>query len=147
MTQDERFELSAPILTDQDVRERMNWLTANGFPGTETVQRAKEFVKYARGPVAEGAVRELAPRLPEESLNELVREYVLKHSDDHTDFCGSAPNLVAIDLAERPGFEVVQGPRWRVETPSGEDLIGDELCRLALLGVWLNTMQSDPDES
>ena len=39
-----------PMLTDQDVRERMDWLTANGFPGTETVQRTKEFVKYARGP-------------------------------------------------------------------------------------------------
>ena len=24
-----------PMLTDQDVRERMDWLTANGFPGTE----------------------------------------------------------------------------------------------------------------
>ena len=69
-----------PILTDQDVCERMNWLAANGFPGTETVRRAKEFVKYSRGPVAEGAVRELAPRLPEESLSELVREYVVKRN-------------------------------------------------------------------
>ena len=69
-----------PILTDQDVRERMEWLTANGFPGTETVLQAKEFVKYSRGPVAEGAVRELVPRLPEESLNELVREYVCQPS-------------------------------------------------------------------
>ena len=135
-----------PMLTDQDVRERMDWLTANGFPGTETVQRTKEFVKYARGPVAEGAVREIVPRLPEESLNELVREYVMKYPDDHTDYCGSAQNLVAIDLDERPGFDVFHGPGWRVPTPSGEGLAGDELCRLALLGVWLNTMQSDPDE-
>ena len=135
-----------PILTDQDVCERMNWLAANGFPGTETVRRAKEFVKYSRGPVAEGAVRELAPRLPEESLSELVREYVVKYPDDHTDYCEIARHVVAEDLAERPGFDVVQGPGWRVLTPSGEDLIGDELCRLVLLGVWLNTMQSDPGE-
>ena len=52
-----------PVLTDQDVRERMDWLTANGFPGTETVQRAKEFVKSSRGPVAEGAVRLTAGHL------------------------------------------------------------------------------------
>ncbi len=135
-----------PMLTDQDVRERMDWLTDNGFPGAETVVRAKEFVKYSRGPVAEGAVRELVPRLPEESLNELVREYVMKHPDDHTDYCGSAQNLVGIALAERPGFKVDRGPGWRVLTPSGEGLDGDELCGLALLGVWLNTMQSDPDE-
>ena len=140
-----------PVLNDQDVRERMAWLTANGFPGTETVLRAKEFVKYSRGLVAEGVVRELVPRLPEESLNELVREYVMKNPDDHTDLCGSAQNLVGIALvgialAERPGFKVDRGPGWRVRTPSGEVLIDDELCRLALLGVWLNTMQSDPDE-
>ena len=135
-----------PILTDQDVRERMDWLTDNGFPGAETVVRAKEFVKYARGPVAEDAVRELVPRLPEESLNELVREYVMKDPDNHTDYCGSAQNLVASHLDERPGFDVFHGPGWRVLTPSGEGLDGDELCRVALLGVWLNTMQSDPDE-
>ncbi len=134
------------MLTDQDVRERMERLTATGFPGTETVVRTKEFVKYSRGPVAEGAVRELVPRLPEESLNELVREYVMKDPDDHTDLCGSAQNLVAIDLDERPGFDVFHGPEWRVLTPSGEGLAGDELCRLALLGVWLDTMQGDSDE-
>ena len=135
-----------PMLTDQDVRERMGWLTDNEFPGAETVRRAKQFVKYACGPVAEDAVRELVLQLPEESLTELVREYVMKHPDDHTDYCRSAQNLVAIDLDERPGFDVFHGPGWRVLTPSGEGLDGDELCRVALLGVWLNTMQSDPDE-
>ena len=111
------------------------------------VQRAKEFVKYARGPVAEGAVREFVPRLPEESLNELVREYVVKHPNDRTDYCGFAWHVVAEDLAERPGFKVVQGPGWNVKTPSGEELVGEKLCRLALLGVWLDAMQGDPDES
>ena len=71
----------------------------------------------------------------------------MKYPDDHTDYCGSAQNLVAIDLDERPGLDVFQGPGWRVLTPSGEGLAGDELCRLALLGVWFDTMRSDPGES
>lgn len=65
----------------------------------------------------------------------LVREHVIRHADQDSDYCRrSMQGVVAKELKER-GFDVTSG--WKVETPGGEVLKGDNICRTALLAVWL----------
>ena len=136
-----------PVLDDQDVRDYMRALEADGFPVDETVRVALVLVGHARGPEAEEAVRSLVARLPEGQLNNLVREHVIRHPNPDPkhdfDYCGSGRSILAIDLVARGFDPVVSG--WRVGWPGGKVLEGENLCRLALLAVWLRTM-SDSEE-
>ena len=148
---DERYmedEGMEELLNDDVICERMQVLEAEGFPPEEAIRFARELVRYAPpGRVVREALERLVDMLPEDRLNNLVCEHVIRRPDRDGDYCsGSRRSVLAIELKER-GFDVQSG--WEVKTPGGEVLKGDNICRIALLAVWLkeSRIRTAPESS
>ena len=133
------------VVNDGIISERMRVLEAGDFPPEDAIRFARELVRYAQpGRVVREVLERLVDMLPEDCLNSLVREHVIRHADQDSDYCSrSMHRIVAIELSKR-GFDVKLG--WEVKTPGGECLKGDNICRTALLAVWLeeNRIHSRP---
>ena len=70
----------------------------------------------------------------------------MRYSYWHSSYCeGPGRNLLAKALNELGFKDVSTG--WRVGLPDGEVLKGDDLCRLALLAVWLRQMRAEELEA
>ncbi len=131
--------MRVPLFDDQEIIDRVRELESKGFPPDACIEFAWALVKYSPGEVAEGVVRSFVERFPDDRLNELVREHVVHYPSPGLDYCqGDHAGLLARELAAL-GFDPVESG-WRVGWPGGEVLEGDDLCRLALLAVWLRRM-------
>ena len=130
----------SPLFDDeQDLAERMLELGSRGFPVDDCIQLATALVRNQRGEMAEGAVRTLVGCFPEEELNRLVLQHVLRGMDPDFDYCeGLGVNVLAEKLLNLGFAPVERG--WRVGWPGGQVLEDENLCRLALLAVWFKTM-------
>jgi len=128
-----------PLFDDQEIIDRVRELESREFPPDGCIEFAWALVKYSPGEVAAGAVRSLVDNFPDDRLNELVREHVVGGLVPGFDYCqGVHAGLLARELVDR-GFDPVEGG-WRVGWPGGAVLEGGDLCRLALLAVWLRRM-------
>ncbi len=136
------------VVNDGIISERMRVLEAGDFPPEDAIRFARELVRYAPpGRVVREALERLVDMLPEDRLNNLVCEHVIRRPDRDGDYCsGSRRSVLAIELKER-GFDVQSG--WEVKTPGGEVLKGDNICRIALLAVWLkeSRIRTAPESS
>ncbi len=122
-------------LSDEEIHERLSVFESDGFPSNDCICFAEYLTKYGRGEVTERAIRTLVENFPDDRLPELVRKHVSPTLSPGVDYCegvrASTLGYALIDL----GFDVRTG--WRVTWPGGELLEGDNICRLALLAVWL----------
>ncbi len=131
--------MRVPLFDDQEIIDRVSELESKEFPPDGCIEFAWALVKYSPGEVAEGAVRSLVEEIPDDRLNELVRDHVVHYPSPGLDYCRRfRGSILARELHDR-GYEVESG--WRVTWSSGEVLEGDDLCRLALLAVWLRRMR------
>ena len=123
------------VICDDEVRERLSAFESEEFPSDDCIFFAEYLSKYCRGEVTEGAVRTLVGNFPDDRLPELVRKHLAPTLSSGVDYCeGQRARLLAIALGNQ-GFNVRSG--WRIAWPGGELLEGDNICRLALLAVWL----------
>ncbi len=132
--------MRVPLFDDQEIVDRVRELESREFPPDGCIEFAWALVKYSPGEVAEGAVRSLVENFPDDRLNELVREHVVRYPSPGFDYCEQfRGSILARELAAL-GFDPVESG-WRVGLPGGEILEGNDLCRLALLAVWLRQMR------
>ncbi len=131
-------------LSDEEIRERLSIFESNGFPSDECIELAEVLAKYGLGKVTEGAIRTLVENFPDDRLPELVRKHVAPTLSHHVDYCwGVRVSTLGYALVSL-GFDVRKG--WRVAWPGGEALEGENICRLALLAVWLRGIQQPGGE-
>jgi len=122
-------------LPDDEVRERLSVFESEKFPPGDCIYFAEYLARYCRGEVTRGAIRTLVENFPDDRLPELVRKHVTPTLSPGVDYCeGVRASSLGYALI-RLGFDVRSG--WRVTWPGGELLEGDNICRLALLAVWL----------
>ena len=126
-------------LSDEEIRARVSAIESEGFPPDECIEFAEVLAKYCRGKVTEGAIRTLVENFPDDRLPELVRKHVAPTLSPHVDYCaGVGVSTVGYALIKL-GFDVRSG--WQVAWAGGEVLEGENICRLALLAVWLRGIQ------
>ncbi len=126
------------FLSDEDILERLAAFESEEFPPDECAEYAEVLAKYCRGEVTERAIQTLVENFPEDRLPELVRKHAAPTLSTGVDYCqGQRGNALAYALINR-GFGVESG--WRVSWAGGE-VQGKNLCRLALLAVWLRGIQ------
>ena len=122
-------------LSDDEIRERLSVFESEKFPPDDCIYFAEYLAKYGRGEVTGGAIRILVENFPDDRLPELVRKHVSPTLSSGVDYCtGLLASTLGYALTNL-GFDVRSG--WRIAWPGGEVLEGDNLCRLALLAVWL----------
>ena len=132
------------FLSDEEILARVSVFEAERFPPDECIEYAEVLAKYCRGEVTEGAIQTLVENFPDDRLPELVRKHVAPSLSPGVDYCqGQRRNVLAIALKVR-GFDVRSG--WLVAWPGGGVLEGEDLCRLALLAVWLRGIQESGGE-
>ena len=125
--------------SDEEIHERLSVFESEGFPSNDCIYFAEYLAKYGRGKVTERAIRTLVENFPDDRLPELVRKHVAPTLSPGLDYCqGQRARVLAIALGNQ-GFNVRSG--WRIAWPGGETLEGENLCRLALLAVWLRGIQ------
>ena len=122
-------------LPDDEVRERLSVFESDGFPSNDCICFAEYLTKYGRGEVTERAIRTLVENFPDDRLPELVRKHVSPTLSPGVDYCAGVQASTLGYALTNLGFDVRTG--WRVSWPGGELLEGDNICRLALLAVWL----------
>ncbi len=136
-----------PVLSDTEIREQLRNLDNAKADDAERSRFAEFIFNYQRGPAAEEAVRSILGALPVERITPLVRQYVLTEQALGTvDYClPEWTDVLGARLVEM-GFGPVdlEGGVWRVGWPGGETLTGEQLCRVALLAVWLRKMSGLP---
>ena len=127
--------MAEEFLSDEEILTRISAFESAGFPPDECIEYAAALAKYCPGDVAEGAIRSLVENFPDDRLHELVRKHVAPSLGPDIEYCqGLRANILAYALVDR-GFNVRSG--WRVSWFGGDALEGENLCRLALLAVWL----------
>jgi len=135
-----RGERPEDVLSDDEVRERLSAFESEEFPSDDCIFFAEYLAKYCRGEVTEGAIRTLVENFPDDRLPELVRKYAEPTLGRGLDYCqGQRARVLAIALGNQ-GFNVRSG--WQIAWPGGKTLEGKNLCRLALLAVWLRGIRS-----
>lgn len=124
------------FLSDEEIRERISVFESEEFPPDDCIFFAEYLAGYCRGEVAKEAIATLVENFPDNRLLELLPKHVDPSlRSPGVDYCrGQHRNILAIALGKRDDFEVRSG--WRVAWPGGV-LEGEDLCRLALLAVWL----------
>ena len=127
------------FLSDEEIRERLSIFESEEFSSNDCIYFAEYLAKFCRGEVTEGAIRTLVENLPDDRLPELVRKHVAPSLSPDVDFCAGARSSTLWYALTRLGFDVRTG--WRVAWPGGEALEGENICRLALLAVWLRGIQ------
>ena len=132
-----------PIVSDDEIEERMTALRAEGYPSEAAVFIAEGLVLEAARPVAESALRELVDTFDPETLDRLVRQHVVRNAVLHFDYCGQHGVSPLIDNLLRRGMAPPgRGPSgWTIRLPGGDTLEATSLCRVALLAVWLRRMR------
>ena len=125
----------AKALPDEEIRERLSVFESEKFPPDDCIYFAEYLAKYCRGEVARGAIRTLVENFRDDRLLELVRKHVDPTLSPGGDYCAGVQASTLGYVLVRLGFDVRSG--WRVTWPGGELLEGDNICRLALLAVWL----------
>ena len=128
--------MSEAALSDEQILERLGVFKSERYPPDECVSLAEYLVDYCRGTVTKEAIATLVENFPDDRLLELLPKHVDPSlRSPGVDYCrGQHRNILAIALGKRDDFEVRSG--WRVAWPGGV-LKGEDLCRLALLAVWL----------
>ena len=126
-------------LSDEEIREHLSVFGSDGFPSDECIELAEVLAKYGRGEVTEAAIRTLVENFPDDRLRELVRKHVAPTLSSGVDYCAGVRASTLAYVLTSLGFDVQKG--WRVAWPGGEVLEGKNLCRLALLAVWLRGIQ------
>ena len=124
------------ILSDQEILDRILAFESEGFPHDECIVYAEFLAKHCPSGVAKEAIGVLVKNFPDDHLGKLVRKHVAPSLDpENVDCCqGPRASVLAIILKDR-GFDVRLG--WRVTWTGGEVIEGENLCRLALLAVWI----------
>ena len=129
----------AKALPDEEIRERLSVFESEKFPPDDCIYFAEYLAKYCRGEVTRGAIRTLVENFRDDRLSELVRKHVEPTLSPGADYCAGVQASTLGHVLVRLGFDVRSG--WRVTWPGGELLEGDNICRLALLAVWLRGIQ------
>ena len=125
-------------LPDEEIHERLSVFESEKFPPDDCIYFAEYLAKCCRGEVTRGAIRTLVENFRDDRLPELVRKHVTPTLSPGVDYCeGVRASSLGYALI-RLGFDVRSG--WRVTWPGGETLEGDNICRLALLAVWLRAI-------
>ena len=123
------------FLSDEKIRERISVFESEEFPPDDCIFFAEYLADYCRGEVAKKAIETLVENFPEDRLPELVQKHAAPTLSPGVDYCtGLLASTLGYALTNL-GFDVRSG--WRIAWPGGEVLEGDNLCRLALLAVWL----------
>ncbi len=126
-------------LSDEEIRARVSAIESEGFPPDDCIAYAEALAKSCRGEVTEGSIRTLVENFPDDRLLELVRKHVAPTLSPDVDYCAGVRGSTVGYALTRLGFNVRNG--WRVAWPGGEVLEGENICRLALLAVWLRGIQ------
>lgn len=131
-------------LTDAEIRARIDWLEADaGVSEGERVYYAKYLADYRSGEIAENAVRRLVRVLGPDSIELLVRAYVIGHSTPPAaEHCRSEQYVMEC-LRTRHGMGVdLTDEGWTVTLRDGTVVSGERLCQPALIAVWLQGMRA-----
>ena len=131
--------MRVPLFADQEIVDRVRELESRAFPPVGCIEFAWALVNYSPGEVAKGAVRSLVENFPDDRLPDLVRKHVEPTLSSGVDYCAGVQSSTLGYALVRLGFDVRSV--WRVTWPGGEALEGDNICRLALLAVWLRGIQ------
>ena len=147
-----------PLLTDQEIEERLRIIEADAFPGEATQRFAEQLAHLCWGVTAEGALTRLIEEIPHDRLGRMVARHVMDRPDSKPlpDYAGVEVDRVRERLLEL-GFGLGEAEgEWALTMPDGEELVGeyvdqdaesdadprgDAICRVALAGVWLRTMR------
>ena len=122
-------------LSDEEIHERLSVFESEKFPPDDCIYFAEYLAKYCRGKATEGAIRTLVENFRDDRLPKLVRKHVAPTLSPGVDYCaGVGVSTVGYALIKL-GFDVRSG--WQVAWAGGEVLEGENICRLALLAVWL----------
>lgn len=133
------------FFSDEEIRERLSVFESEEFPPDDCIFFAEYLADHCRGEVAKRAIETLVENFPEDRLPELVRKHAAPALSPGVDYCtGLLASTLGYALISL-GFDVHSG--WRITWPGGEVLEGDNLCRLALLAVWLRGIQQPKGES
>ena len=132
------------FLSDEEIRERLSVFESEEFPSNDCIYFAEYLAKYCRGEVTEAAIRTLVENFPDDRLPELVRKHVAPTLSSGVDYCAGVRGSTLGYVLTNLGFDV--SPGWRVSWPGGEALEGENICRLALLAVWLRGIQQPGGE-
>ena len=125
-------------LPDDEIRERLSVFESEKFPPDDCIYFAEYLARYCRGEVTRGAIRTLVENFRDDRLPELVRKHVEPTLSPGVDYCAGVQASTLGYALIRLGFDVRSG--WRVTWPGGQLLEGDNICRLALLAVWLRAI-------
>ena len=131
-------------LSDDEIRERLAVFKSEGYPPDDCIFFAEYLAKYCRGEVAEKAIRTLVEGFPYDRLSDLVRKHAVPTLAPGVDHCQGRPgNHIAIALKRRGIGATQDSAGWHLSWPMGDTALeGENLCRLALLAVWLGGMRS-----
>ncbi len=94
--------MRVPLFGDQEIVDRVRELESKQFPPDGCIEFAWVLVEYSPGEAAEGAVRSLVEEIPDDRLNELVRDHVVRYPSPGLDYCQrSRSRILAHELQAR----------------------------------------------
>ena len=132
-----------PLLSDAEILERMPFYESTDTDPSGRAWHAEVLVDYCRGGLAEKAIRAVVQGLPLDALEPLVSKHVIRWATPpgHPGYCRDG-HVVAQRLVAH-GFSPVRtsGDGYEVGWAGGELVTGADLCRIALLAVWLRRMR------